>query len=132
MHRHRILWIVALFVGASSAAAENLEALAHTTPEERAAVQTEMMKSKLDLSADQLEPVQALNLKYAREMDPVLKGSGGLFERLKKAREIAHAKDAALQGVLSEAQFQKYRAAKEEMRKELEQKLAKKVDAGGS
>ena len=47
-------------------------------------------------------------------------------------QEIAHAKGTALQGALSEGQFQKYRAAKEEMRKELEQKLAKKVDAGGS
>jgi hypothetical protein len=132
MHRRRTIWIVALVLVASTAAAQNLDELAHTTPEQRAAEQTRMMKSRLDLSTDQLGQVEALNLKYAKEMDPVLKGSGGVLERLRKAREIDHAKDTALQGVLSESQFQKYAAAKQEMRKELEQKLAKKVDAGGS
>jgi len=132
MQRQGVLWIVVLVLVASSAAAENLDALAHTTPEQRAAEQTRMMKSRLDLSADQVGQVQAVNLKYAKEMDPVLKGSGGVLERLKQARQIDHAKDTALQGVLSESQFQKYTAAKQEMRHELEQKLAKKVDAGGS
>jgi uncharacterized protein involved in outer membrane biogenesis len=132
MQRQGVLWIVVLVLVASSAAAENLDALAHTTPEQRAAEQTRMMKSRLDLSADQVGQVQAVNLKYAKEMDPVLKGSGGVLERLKQARQIDHAKDTALQGVLSESQFQKYTAAKQEMRHELEQNLAKKVDAGGS
>lgn len=128
MPQRRIVWIVvALLLGASSAAAQNLDALKHTTPEQRAAAQTQMMKSRLELSAAQLEQVKALNLKYARELDPILKGSGGMLERLSQARQIEQAKDGALQGVLSQPQFQKYTAAKEEMRKELEEKLAEKA-----
>jgi hypothetical protein len=107
---------LALLLLSAPGGGQELDALRHTTPEQRADLQTEMMESQLGLSGEPLEQVRAVNLKYAQEMDPVLKGSGSKFERLRKAREIEAAKDAAMKQVL--------------MRKRLEDELAKKQGGG--
>ena len=65
---------IALSVTASAALAQ-MDKLTNTTPEERAGAQTEMMKSKLALTSEQTPKSDAINQKYAKEMDPVIKGS---------------------------------------------------------
>jgi len=119
------LVLVAALTFAFGASAQG-DKLKTSTPEERAALQTELMKSKLDLSADQLPKLSALNLKYAQKMDPILKGSGGPLVRMREARELEQAKEGELAQILSPAQFEKYQAAKEEIRQKVEAKLAEK------
>lgn len=56
-------WSVSIAVAAcaaalaATAAAEDIAALEHTTPEQRAAFQTEAMKSALSLTPEQLDKV---------------------------------------------------------------------------
>ena len=54
------------------ARAQMLEKLKGTTPEQRAAVQTELMASKLDLAPDQKAKIADLNLDFAKRMQPVI------------------------------------------------------------
>src|SRR5262249_29919163 len=117
---------------ARGASAQQLEMLKNTTPEERAKVQTELMKTKLDLTAEQEPKVAALNLKYAEKSDPILKGSSGPFMKMRRLRKINAEKDAELKQVLTPAQYQKLQAAKEEMRQKFEEKMAQKAKAGGA
>lgn len=53
--------------GLSPAFAQNkANDLKHKTPEERAKFQTEMMKSKLNLNAQQQSKIEVINLNYAK------------------------------------------------------------------
>ena len=129
------LGVLLLFVSASAAWAQAggaMSRLESTTPEQRAKLQTEFMQHKLSLTSEQLPKVSALNLQYAQEMEPALKGADRPLVRMREMQAIQQRKDAALQGVLSPAQFQTYLASKEEMREKLEQRLAEKAAGGGS
>lgn len=118
--------IVLLLLAAPTAWAQ-LAKLKNTTPEQRAKALTEFMKSKLSLTTDQLPKVADLNLKYARKMEPVIKGSEGPLMKMRQAEEINHEKQAELKQILSPQQFDTYLASKEEMRERIEEKLEEKA-----
>jgi len=109
-----------------------MDKLMNTTPDERASAQTAMMKVKLDLTADQLLKIAAINQKYAQKMEPIIKGSSGMFMKMNQMRGVNEEKEAELKQVLSPEQFQKYLASKAEMREEFEEKLEEKRESGGS
>ena len=117
--------------GSAQMGGQMKEALANSTPAERAALQTDMMKEKLALTAEQAPKVQAINLDTAQKMEPVIKGSEGPLVKMRQARGIETQKESALEKVLSGEQFQKYLALREEMKQKLEEKLAHKA-AGGT
>ncbi len=114
---------MSLLIVVAASAQNEMEKLKSSTPEERARLQTEMMKSKLGLTSDQTPKVAAINQKYAQRMEPIIKGQEGPLMRLRQMREVGQAKEAELKGVLSPEQFQKYLAEKQEMREKFEDKL---------
>jgi Spy/CpxP family protein refolding chaperone len=111
------------FAGVARAQLEKLE---NTTPEQRAKALTAIMKTKLTLGPEQTAKVAELNLKYAQQMEPVIKGSEGRFMKMMKMKEINGQKEAELHTILSPDQFAKYQASKEEMREKFEEKLEEK------
>jgi hypothetical protein len=114
---------MSLLIVVTAGAQNEMEKLKSSTPEERARLQTEMMKTKLSLTTDQTPKVAAINQKYAQRMEPIIKGQEGPLMRLRQMREVGQAKEAELKGVLSPEQFQKYLAEKQEMREKFEDKL---------
>jgi hypothetical protein len=110
--------VSAAFVVPSVRAAD-LEALKDTTPKERAAAQTMMLKSKLDLTGAQTPKVAAINMKYAERMEPIIKGSQGPLMKARAAKGVEAEKEAELRRVLTPDQFQKFEANKEEMREKM-------------
>ena len=108
-----------LLIASAITASAQADKLKNTTPQERAKAQTLFMKSKLGLSEAQLPKVEAVNLKYAEKLDPVIKGSAGPLVKMEAVRQANEEKEAELKGILSPDQFQKYLAAKEEMREKL-------------
>jgi len=122
-----VLALVTLALPIVAAAQDPSAALAKSTPEERAAFQTEYMKTKLALADEQAPKVQSINLDAAQKMEPVIKGTDGPLVKLRQARAIEAEKEAALQGVLTPDQFQKFLAMKDELRQKLEQKMAEKA-----
>ena len=117
---------VTLLLAMPPGAHAQMDKLASTTPQERAKLQTEFMKTRLDLTPEQVQSVGALNLKYAQRMDPVIKGSEGPLMKMRQAREINEAKEAELKGLLSPPQFEKYLASREEMREKFGRKMEEK------
>lgn len=119
-----VLTLIALQLTAGAVAAGGqVDHLKDTTPEQRAKLQTELMTSRLDLRADQTPKVADLNLKYAKKMEPVIKGSAGPFMRMRQMKEITQDKEAELKQILSPAQFEKYLASKDEMREKFAEKI---------
>ena len=108
-----------------------LDKLMNTTPDERANAQTALMKAKLDLTADQLPKIAAINQKYAQKMEPIIKGSAGPLMKMNQMRGVNEEKEAELKQVLSPEQFQKYLASREEIREQFEEKLEEKRGGGG-
>jgi hypothetical protein len=125
--------IVLGLLSAATVVASELDQLKGTTPAERATAQTAMMKAKLGLTDEQAAKISAINLKYAEKMDPIIKGSEGPLMKMKDARAVETQKEDELKALLSPDQFQKFQAAKEEMRERLfEQIQQHRAKGGGS
>jgi hypothetical protein len=117
-------WIAVLvLLLATRVGAEGLDDLKDTTPAERAAAQTTMMKEKLSLTDEQLPKVKAINEKYAEEMDPIIKGSGGMLMKMCPMRAVDDKKEAELKGVLSGDHLQQFQAMKSELRDKLVERI---------
>ena len=99
--------------------------VADSTPAQRAEIQTQVIQAKLKLSPELLAKVQAINLKYAEKMDPILKGSDNILAKKKKAGAVLDAKDAEMKAILSAEQFEQYDDAKDDVKEAMEKKLGK-------
>ena len=86
--------------------------------EERAKIQTELMKDKLELNKEQTQKVQEINFKSALEMDKVFKLTDRV-QKFKKFRSIQLKKDKELKQVLTKEQFKAYKKFKSEMKKRI-------------
>jgi len=113
-----------IFLSQTANAQNGADAFKNSTPEQRALMQTTMMKTKLKLDTIQVTKVQAINLKYAQKLDPILKGDGSKFSKFKELRSIQKDKDADLKGVLTADQFKQYQAMEEEMKAKVKEKMS--------
>lgn len=120
-----------LFGSAAASAQGQLDQLAKTTPEQRAKVQTLVMKEKLSLSDQQIPAVEKINLDTATAMQPVLESTDGPLIKMRKARAVEEQRDAALQQTLQPAQYQQWLAEKEAIRQKAEEKVMEKKAGGG-
>ncbi|WP_353485132.1 hypothetical protein [Haliscomenobacter sp.] len=90
------------------------------TPQERAKLQTEKMKTVLLLQENQIKPIHALNLKYAEIMQKEVFDQGASqWTMYTKGSEINKRKEKELKKLLSDAQFKNYEKLKAEMRKQM-------------
>ncbi len=94
------------------------------TPEERAEKMTLRMKEEIPLKADQVTPVQELNLKYARIVQiEVLDQDLNMFTHYNKGLKINKKKEQELKKLLSEKQWQSYEKLKSESMKTMWSKI---------
>ena len=97
---------------------------------DRAAKLTEWMKTNLQLTAEQVSPVQEINLKYANKMDDLRKSSQGRRAKLQTLKSDNKAKDAELKKILTADQFKTYLAKKEEIKKKFKENMKERKQAG--
>ncbi len=116
---------IALFFSLSTpiAYADDMAYLLNSTPTERAASQTRFMKTKLNLSQDEVAMVQKINQEYAEKIEPVLKSSMIGFLKMRDIKAILERKDDTLRNVLTPEQFDIYANAKDELKQALQQDL---------
>ena len=126
MRRSPTLRIVSVIVSvliAAAVLAADIDALKETTPEERAEAQTFLMKEYLGLSDAKVEKVQAINLKYAKVMDPTIQGSEGPMGKRGVASNRQLQKEGELKAVLSPDEYQKYLASKLNMKEHIVERI---------
>lgn len=97
-----------------------------STPEERAGKLTEWMKTNLQLNDDQVTQVQNINLKYANKTQGLQTQSMPRKEKLQALKNNDKAKDAELKNVFTADQYNTYRAKKDEIRKQMKEKMREK------
>jgi len=105
--------------------AQDMADIKNKTPEQRAQLQTSLMKSKLQLDAGQIVKAQAINLKYAQKMEPVIKGNDGKLKKYRVAMSIMKDKDAEFKKILSAEQYKHYQDFEEELKKKARDHLDK-------
>ncbi len=98
------------------------KSLQDSTPEQRAKMQTEWMKTKLELNSSQAAQAYNLNLLYAQKNESVLKSSEGKLAKFKKLRPIQKEKDLALSKILNPDQYRKYQDLKDQLIQNLKDK----------
>lgn len=91
------------------------KSLKDSTPEQRAKMQTEWMKTKLALNSSQTRQVYDLNLQYAKKNDPILQSNEGKMAKFKKLKAIQQEKSSILSKILTDEQFKKYQEIKDQM-----------------
>jgi hypothetical protein len=126
--------LVMAFSAAAGAEPRRLDALYElrgTSPEQRARIQTEFAKQKLDLTAPQLEKVTALDLEFARKADPILKGSSGLLKKHHELGALNAEKRQRLKEILSPEQFARYVKLEPALEQALYDGLKAEKTAGG-
>ncbi|MBW4889818.1 hypothetical protein KXQ82_08830 [Mucilaginibacter sp. HMF5004] len=106
------------------------EMLKNSTPEQRAKMQTQMMKTKLNLDSLTGLKVYDINLVAAKKMDPLLKGNSGKLAMFREMKSIDSEKDKSLKVVLTAEQYKQYEAAKEEMKEKMKEKMQERKAKG--
>lgn len=96
--------------------------LKDSTPEQRAKMQTEWMKTKLALNPTQVEQVSALNLQYAQKNDLILQSNEGKLTKFKKLKALQKEKSNALSQILDAGQYKKYEEMKDQMAQNIKDK----------
>ena len=119
----RSVFVVASLLIAARVLVADIDALKDTTPEERAEAQTLMMKENLGLSDAKVEKVQAINLKYAKVMDPTIQGSEGPMGKRGVASNRQLQKEGELKAVLSADEYEKYLASKPKIRDHIVERI---------
>jgi hypothetical protein len=120
--------VINLLFGIAPAFAQ-LDELKNTTPEERASLQTELVKSMLALTPEQTQTVADLNFKYANRMEPIIKGSSSSLTKMFEMRKINNEKETELKRMLSSQQWEKFDASRDEMRQRFEERIGKRAGA---
>ncbi|MDR6941675.1 hypothetical protein [Mucilaginibacter pocheonensis] len=115
---------IAILFFTQAAIAQQATDLKNKTPEQRAAFQTSMMKSKLNLDSDQVSKVHVINLKYAQKFEPIFKSDDSRFSRFRQAKTLQKAKDAELKTVFTASQYKQYQDFEADMKEKLKEKMA--------
>ncbi len=89
---------------------------------ERAAAQTQRMKTSLRLDSAQTDKIALINLRYAQKMDPVMQGNGSRLSKLKAARTMQKEKEAELKQVLTKEQFKQFKEQQQAVRDEIKER----------
>lgn len=101
----------------------NMALLESTTPEERADIQTTLLTDKLTLTENQQDQLAKVNLKYARQMEAVIKGGASKWKMYRTAKRFDKEKDGELKVLLTPVQFSTYLNYKEQLRMDGKEKL---------
>lgn len=93
------------------------------SPDARATKTTEWMKTNLNLTPDQVNKVQDINMKYAIRMDSLKKTIADIPDRSVGVKSESDARDAELKTVLTDQQFKTYLDKKTELKEKYKDKM---------
>jgi hypothetical protein len=84
-------------------------------PAQQARLLSDLMKTRLSLSAAQYQRVSAINTDLAIRIQPIIHSDASRFSKARKIRPILEEKEVELKTVLTAAQFSTYETVKQEM-----------------
>lgn len=94
----------------------------HKTPEEKAKMMSDKMKTELVLNDEQYQKVQEINLDFATKTKDIKKEGTDKTAWADKIKPIEDERTAALKEVLTPEQFAKYESIKDNMKGKMKDK----------
>ncbi len=86
------------------------------SPEDRAKMMTDRMKTSLSLDETQTKSVYDINLKYAKKNEEIFKGDGDRAAKMKEIGDLQNAKDKEIKAVLTDKQYADYQKMVQDMK----------------
>ena len=99
----------------------------HKTAEQKAKNLTDTMSSRLSLNEDQYKKVYDANLNFVTKASSLKKEDGDKSTKLGKIRSLNNERDATLKTILSDEQYNQFKAFKKENKKGMKGRLRKKA-----
>lgn len=103
------------------------------SPEERAKMQTEQMKTEFSLTGDQVTKVDSINLKFAKEQQGGMRGGGpggqggqggaDMETRMAAMKKVQDDKNTAFKTVLTDKQYTAYLKWVEDQRQKMMERM---------
>lgn len=118
----RIASILAFSVIAGALHAQDLDTLKTWSVEEFAQKMTDQMNTRVPLLPEQVEQVHKINLKFAGQVMPVVKGDGNQSSKLEAVKEFDRDRSAELEIFLSPEQMRQVRQIQQENRRKMKQR----------
>lgn len=110
-----LFYMLGMVLTADAQYADSLAKLKASSPEQRAQMQDDLMKTRLMLSDAQYKQVCVINLQYALKVEPILKNNDSKFSKYGQVKPILEEKDEKLKTIFTKEQFERYDAVKKEM-----------------
>ena len=115
------LFVLFLALAPVALSAQTREKIKSSTPEQRADKQSEFLGTNLKLDDAQRNKISAINLKYAKQMDGIMKGKGSKIAKMKSARKLNEEKEAEYQQVMTPDQYKQYQQVKKDLREKMKE-----------
>lgn len=95
------------------------------SPKERAEIQTEFMKSQLNLTELQCEQVLQINITSAEYLEKI-RNEENKMTKFKMFRSMIQKKNEALKKILTKQQYKKHKKTQKELKKIIKSRIKKK------
>jgi len=116
------LFAMAISLTGTLMAQDSAKAKPKRSPEELAKMQTQQLKRKLSLTADQEPKVSTVLLDYSTKLVAARDAKGGKMKKMQELKQLTEAKDQSMKGILTEQQYTDYLKLMEEQKEKLKQR----------
>lgn len=116
------LFAMAISLTGTLMAQDSTKAKPKRSPEELAKMQTQQLKRKLSLTADQEPKVSTVLLDYSTKLVAARDAKGGKMKKMQELKQLTEAKDQSMKGILTEQQYTDYLKLMEEQKEKLKQR----------
>ena len=116
------LFAMAISLTGTLMAQDSSKAKPKRSPEELTKMQTQQLKRKLALTADQEPKVSAVLLDYSTKLVAARDSKGGKMKKMQEAKHLTDAKDQSMKGILTEQQYTDYLKLMEEQKEKLKER----------
>jgi Spy/CpxP family protein refolding chaperone len=116
------LLAMAISVTGASMAQDSSQAKPKRSPEELAKMQTQQLKRKLSLTAEQEPKVSATILDFSTKLVATRDSKGGKMKKMQEVKHLNDAKNQSMKEILTEQQYSDYLKLMEEQKEKLKEK----------
>lgn len=116
------LFAMAISLTGTLMAQDSSKAKPKRSPEELTKMQTQQLKRKLALTADQEPKVSAVILEYSTKLVAARDSKGGKMKKMQEVKHLTDAKDQSMKGILTEQQYTDYLKLMEEQKEKLKER----------
>ena len=116
------LFAMVLSLATNAMAQDSSKARPKRSPEELTKMQTQQLKRKLSLTAEQEPKVSAAILDYSTKLAAARDSKGGKMKKMQEIKQLTDAKDQSMKQILTEQQYTDYQKLMEAQKEKLKEK----------